>query len=197
MRVSAGALLMLVNSVAVVTIGVIALPVLRAHHEIPAYAYLVARTVEGVMLATGVVFLLLLIPLAHEHADAAADSRTVLAALARVATEGNRYCFQIAMMALGLGSLLFCRVLSRARLVPRHLAGWGLVGYAVFLVGAILELLGYRVGMALSIPGGLFEVALGALLVAKGFPTPVTARATGGPTPRRLPLWHPRQRPAS
>jgi sulfite exporter TauE/SafE len=38
------------------------------------------------------------------------------------------------------------------------------------LIGAILEILGHNVGVALSIPGGLFEIVFGILLIAKGFP---------------------------
>jgi hypothetical protein len=34
----------------------------------------------------------------------------------------------------------------------------------------MLEILGHNVGGALSIPGGLFEIASGVLLIAKGFP---------------------------
>ncbi|WP_171074748.1 DUF4386 domain-containing protein [Nonomuraea basaltis] len=167
--VSAGALLMLVNSAVVVGIGVLALPVLKPHSEISAYAYLAGRTVEAVMLAVGVVFLLLLGPLAQEHA--AAGNASVLAALGRVAQEGNHYSYQLAMISVGVVGLLFCRVLWRARLVPRFMAAWGLAGYAVFLAGAILEVLGYGVGVALSVPGGLFEVGLGVLLILRGFPT--------------------------
>ncbi|MBB4914264.1 DUF4386 domain-containing protein [Streptosporangium saharense] len=161
-RTGAGALLMLANSAAVAGIGVLMFPVLRRHHELSAHVYLVSRVVEAVMLAVGVVFLLLLIPLAR---DASA-----LPSLASVARQGNLYAYQIAMISLGLGSLMFCRVLFQARLVPRFMAIWGMVGYAVFATGAILEVLGYGVGVTLSIPGGLFEVALGVLLVAKGFP---------------------------
>ena len=34
----------------------------------------------------------------------------------------------------------------------------------------MLEILGYNVGVALSIPGGVFEIAFGVLLIPKGFP---------------------------
>ncbi|MGW0948753.1 DUF4386 domain-containing protein [Streptomyces sp. NPDC002623] len=169
-RVAAGALLMLVNSAVVVGIGVLAFPLLKRHDVVSAHTYLIGRVVEGVMLAVGIVFLLLLVPLAEEHAYASGDEPSVLAALSRVAVEGNHYSYQIAMMSLGAAGLLFCRVLLRARLVPRFLAVWGLCGYAVLALGAVLEVLGYGVGVALSVPGGLFEVGLGALLVAKGFP---------------------------
>jgi hypothetical protein len=37
----------------------------------------------------------------------------------------------------------------------------------IFMLAAIL---GHNVGVALSIPGGLFEISFGVLLIAKGFP---------------------------
>ncbi|QQQ74612.1 DUF4386 domain-containing protein [Saccharothrix sp. 6-C] len=149
-RVAAGALLMLVNSAVVVGIGVLAFPVLRPHGELTAHAYLVGRAAEAALLAVGVVFVL-------------------LPASAGVGAAGNHYSYQVAMMAVGAVGVLFCRVLLRARLVHRAIAVWGVVGYAVFLLGAVLEVLGYGVGVALSVPGGLFEVALGVLLIARGF----------------------------
>lgn len=147
-----GGLLMLVNSAVVAAIGVLAFPVLRPHSELTAHAYLVGRGVEAALLAVGVVFLLLPEP----------------------APAGNHYSYQLAMMAVGAVGILFCRVLFRARLVPRAIAAWGVVGYAVFLLGAALEVLGFGVGVALSIPGGLFELALGVLLIVKGFAAPAT-----------------------
>jgi hypothetical protein len=67
-----------------------------------------------------------------------------------------------------VGSLFFCRSLLQARLVPRPLAILGLIGYSVLAVGGILELFGYGVGLVFSIPGGLFELVLGVLLIARG-----------------------------
>lgn len=142
----AGALVMLVNSACVAGIAALVFPILRRHHEISACAYAIGRTVEAVLLAVGTVFLLTLTP------------------------QGNTYAYQIAMISGAAAGLVFCRVLLQERLAPRFMAIWGLLGYAVLLVGAMLEVLGYPVGLVLSVPGGLFEIALGALLVAKGFP---------------------------
>jgi hypothetical protein len=187
-RIAAGALLMLINSAAVVGIGVLAFPVLKPHSEISAQAYLIGRAVEAALLAVGVVFLLLLVPLAREHAsaggaagaagsDAGPDAGSALAGVARVVVAGNHYSYQIAMMSVAIVGVVFCRVLFRARLVPRFMAVWGLVGYAVFLVGAVLEVFGYGVGVVLAVPGGLFEIAFGVLLIVRGFPV---ARSGGG-----------------
>ena len=73
------------------------------------------------------------------------------------------------MATLGVGSILFCWVLLRSRLLPRFLAAWGVAGYAIFALGSVLDLFGYGVGLVMSIPGGLFEVAAGCYLLGKGF----------------------------
>lgn len=170
-QIAGGALLMLLNSVAVVLNGVIAFPVVRSRHEISAYGYLVSRTIEGVVLAVGILFLLLLIPLAQQYTS---TGDSALPALAQITKDANDYAYQIGMLAVCLAGLIFSRVLLRARLVPAFLAVWGLAGYAVFLAGTILEVLGFGAGLVLSIPGGLFEVALGVWLLAKGFEIPNT-----------------------
>jgi hypothetical protein len=138
---TAGPLLLLANSVAVVAIGVL------VQRLVAQPAYLVARGAEGVLLAVGVVFLLLREPFS---------------------TDANNACYQVAMLALGLGSLPFIRALRRADLIPGWLATWGLLGYGVFTLGATAELLGYGIGLACSVPGGLWELTFGGYLMARG-----------------------------
>jgi len=189
-QIAVGALLMLLNSAFVIAIGVLVFPILRPHHEISAYVYLITRVVEAVILAVGVLCLLLLLPIAQTYADLGANSTSVLPSLAHLGQEANHYAMLLAMIGLGLGSLMFCRVLFRARLIPRPMAVWGMAGYAVLATGAVLEVLGYEVFMALTIPGGLFEIALGVLLALKGFPAreneiPAGADATAAAGPSR------------
>jgi hypothetical protein len=143
--VEAGALLIVANCVAVVTIGVLAFRVLGT----AAVPYLVGRAGEAALLAVGAVFLLARTPFADDVAE---------------------YSYQLAMLSVGIGSLTFCEALRRSGLVPSWLALWGLVGYAVFALGAAAEILGYAVGVALSVPGGLFEVTFGVLLLVRGLP---------------------------
>ena len=58
----------------------------------------------------------------------------------------------------------------RSNLVPRFLAGWGVVGYVIFAAGSLLEILGVAgAGMVAVVPGGLFEVFFAIWLIAKGF----------------------------
>lgn len=154
-----GAVLMLVNSAIVASIGLLLLPTLVRFNRATAWSYLVARAIEAIALAVGAISLLSLIT---------SESPVTQAAI-MTASRGNFFAYQTGMAALGIGSLFFCALLYRCRLVPRFFAAWGFVGYAIFFAGAVLEIAGQPYGVMLSIPGGLFEVAFGIWLITKGF----------------------------
>jgi hypothetical protein len=152
-----GAALMLLNSAFVIGIGVLMFPILRPHNKAIAAGYLGTRIFEGVFLAIGVVSLIVV-------ADSAA------------AINANSVFYNIAMTGLGIGSLFFCALLFRTRLVPRFLAVWGFIGYACFAGGTLLELFGVAgAGLVGAIPGGLFEVTFAIWLIVRGFASTATA----------------------
>jgi hypothetical protein len=158
-----------VNSVIVVGLGALFFPILENYGKRTALAYLASRIVEAILLAIGVLCLLMLNPLSHYAVDAGATSAAWATGLGSLLTQANTLSFQVAMMSLGLASLFLCVLLFRTRLIPRFLAAWGFIGYALFLAGAIAEIFGMHIGVMLSIPGGLFELAVGLWLLIKGF----------------------------
>lgn len=168
-----GAILMLADALFVAVIGVLLYAVGRGIGERVAVGYLATRIFEAVGLAVGVVFVLLPVTLAGQEVGD-------VAALAAVAGQGNAIAYRIAMIALGLGSVPFWFLAYRARLIPRFLAALGMAGYAIFSTGYALDVLGLDVGLLLAIPGGLFEVALGIWLIARGFNSPSVAPIATG-----------------
>jgi hypothetical protein len=164
-----GAFLMLLNSVVDVGKGVLFFPILENHGKRTALAYLAAMIVEVVLLAVGVLGLLMIVPLAQQGVDAGQSSAGWAKALGSLAVQWNTMAYQIAEMSLGLGGVFLCSLLFRTRLIPRLLAVWGLIGYAILMAGAIAEIFGIHIGLIFSIPGGLFELALGIWLLIKGF----------------------------
>ena len=164
-----GAFLMLLNSVVVVGLGVLFFPILENHGKRTALAYLASRIVEAVLLTLGVLCLLMILPLSQHGVDAGAASAGWTNGLGALALHSNTMAYQLAMMSLGLGSVFLCLLLFRTRLIPRFLSVWGLIGYAVFLAGAIAEIFGIHIGVLPSIPGGLFELVLSFWLLIKGF----------------------------
>jgi hypothetical protein len=160
-------ILMLSNSVVVLSIGVLMFPILELQSKITARIYLVVRIVEGILLSVGVIQLFLLLILSDEHMKSPQNLQyTVLANLFR---KGNFFSYQIAMASLGIGSLFFCFHLFKSKLIPRLLSLWAFVGYALLAFGSIAELYGYEIGLVLCIPGGIFEMVLPFWLFIKGF----------------------------
>lgn len=154
----AGCALMLTNSVIVVAIGLLLKPALAKVNTKTAGTYVTARVIEGVALAVGA-FALMSLAFSGD-----ALSLTHVASAKRI----NFVGYQAGMLALGLGSLPFCLLLFKQRFIPAWLALWGLVGYAIFATGALLELLGLPYGITLSVPGGLFEIVFGIWLIFRG-----------------------------
>jgi len=150
--------MMLLNTAAVIAIGALVYPILRPHSPAVAVGYVATRLFEGTLLAIGAI------------------------ALFTGAVAANFFAYNIAMAGLGVGSLFFCVVLYRTRLVPRFLAAWGFIGYAAFATGSVLEILGFAgAGLPTTIPGGLFELFFAIWLLVRGFNAPaaipVAARA--------------------
>ena len=86
--------------------------------------------------------------------------------------QAQLYAYEIGMITLGIAGLMLCYTLYRASLVPRWLAVWGLLGYAIILCGMVSAVMGSGLGDLSSYAGGLWEVVMGVWLIVKGFNTP-------------------------
>jgi len=164
-----GAFLMLLNTAVDVGKGVLFFPILEKHGKRTALAYLATMIVEVVVLAVGVLCLLMIVPLAHQQANAGPSSAGWAKALGSLAVDSNTMAYQIAEMSLGLGCIFLCALLFRTKLVPRFLSVGGLIGYPLLMAGAFEEIFGIHIGLMLSIPGALFELGLAFWLIIKGF----------------------------
>lgn len=185
MTVAIGALLWLMAVAGDAAHGVLMFPVLKQHNERIAFGYFAARIVDAVFIAVMVLFLLLQIPLGREYLKAAAPDAFSLQALSMVSVQASQYAYEIGMSALGLAGLLLNYTFYRAKLVPRLVAVWGLVGYAIIFCGMVSGITGSGLDVVSSIPGGLWEAFIGVWLIAKGFsssPVP-SERTTPSTTP--------------
>lgn len=183
-----GVFLMLLNTAVDVAKGVLFYPILEQHSKRTALTYLSAVIVEVVLLAVGALCLLMIAPLAKQSADAGTADTGWGRALGTLAVDANSIAYQIAEIALAVGAIALCALLYRTRLVPAVVAQWGLVGYPILIAGCIAELFGLHIGLWLSIPGGLFELALGFWLLVKGFDAGAYGR--GVPTTRAAVTAH-------
>ena len=174
LTVAIGAVLWLLAVIGDAAHGVLMFPILKPHGERLAVGYLAARIMDALFIAIMVIFILLQIPLGHEYLNATAPDMAYLQTLGRLFTQGQLYAYQIGMSTLGVSGLLLCSTLYKAKLLPRWLAVWGLIGYAVIFCGMLSEIMGSGLGLASSLPGGLWEIFVGLWLVVKGFNAPAS-----------------------
>ena len=167
--IAIGAILWLMAVVGDTAHGVLMFPILKQHSERIAVGYLAARIVDAIFIAIMMLFILIQIPLGSEYLKAAAPDTFYLQALGTLFTQAKLYAYEIGMSTLGISGLLLCSTLYKAKLVPRWLAVWGLLGYAIILCGMVSAVMGSGLGDLSSLPGGLWEVFMGVWLIAKGF----------------------------
>ncbi len=167
--VAIGALLWVLAAAGDAAHGVMMYPILKQHNERVALGYFGARVVEAAIIAISALFILLQIPLGGEYLKASLSETSYLQSLGNLFTQAQLYTYQIGMIALGLAGLTLCYGLYRAKLVPRLMVIWGLIGYICFLVGSILEVLGLNLQLLHTLPGGLWEMSIGVWLIARGF----------------------------
>ena len=185
-QVISGVLLEFVDAAAVAVIGIMLFPVLRKHNETIALGYAGTRIIECALLLVAGISSLLLISLSQHYAHAGASDASSFQNVGAVLVAQSELAFQIAMLALGLGSIPFCYLLFTSRLIPRYVSVLGLIGYPALAISAVLEIAGYSAGVILYIPGGLFELIFPIWLIVKGFKAatvasqPVTTDTTRG-----------------
>jgi hypothetical protein len=167
--VAIGALLWMMAVVWDVAHGVLMFPILKLYNERIAVGYLAFRIMDAAFIAIMVLLILLQIPLASEYLKAVAPNTIYLQSLSSVLTQGSLYAYNIGMITLGIAGLMLCYTLYKAKLIPRPLAIWGLIGYAILFLGMASEIMGSGLSLASSIPGGLWELFIGIWLIVRGF----------------------------
>ena len=139
-----GLALCMANSVAVMMIGVLMRPVIATGAPTTGWIYLAARIGEGLLLAFGVLALT-----GFQFTGLSGDD-----------------LYRLGMVSLGVGSLFMCRWLIRSTRVPAAIGWLGIVGYGCLVLSMAAAHLGQEnLSMGLLIPGAVFEIIFGVMLV--------------------------------
>ncbi|MCP3856772.1 MAG: DUF4386 domain-containing protein [Actinomycetia bacterium] len=167
-KVVLGAFLLLVNAIAVVVIPALLFPTLNKHNRPLARLYPGSRIIESVVLVIGVVGLLAAVSLSRDYVEDSPD-----AASFRVSGDALMAVYDWGvllgiMLFFALAGLLLNYLLYRARLVPRWLAIWGLIGIALLLVEGTLEAFDVDNLAIMSVPFAIQEMVFAAWLITKG-----------------------------
>jgi hypothetical protein len=179
-EVALGVVFQLLAAFASAAIAIWLYPVLRRHHESLALAAVGFRVIEAVMYIAGIAGVLSLLTLG-DAAPGGAGSQTLSALL-----PASRNAISVlAVVAFGVGAMMYYSIFFRSGLIPRWLSGWGLVGAALVIAAGLLVILQLTsffstVQVLMSVPIGLQEMVLAVWLIVIGFDVPAVATASAG-----------------
>jgi hypothetical protein len=172
-QVLLGALFLFIGAAAAAGIAIALYPVLRKDSEGLALGSVGFRLIEGALYLGIVVCLLMLVTLSQGSANAGAapSAYEVPGALLMAARDSLG---EVAVLAFGVGALMYYWVFYRSRLVPGWLSVWGLVAVVSLMLSGLLVMLGRIEPMSttqivLALPIFLQEMVLAVWLIARGF----------------------------
>lgn len=181
-QVVSGVLLILTMELACSGIAVWLYPVLRRHHEALALWSVGLRAIEAICGIVAGVALLALIPLGRAFLAAGAPEAAYFQTLGNMILTTSDWTRDVVMLfTWGLGAILYNLIFLRSGLLPRWLAGWGIVAILVHLAACLLtlfEVIGPSspLQIVLLAPSGLQELVLALWLIVKGFDPAAVAR---------------------
>lgn len=170
-QVILGVLLEWINGLAFVGIAVLLFPILKHRFESLALAYVGFRVIEFILQLAADISPLALLNLSEDFGKAGAPGAASYQALGALLLAERFWAFQMLNLVFGLSALMLYSMLYRAKLIPRFISVWGLVGAALVLANTVFDMFGISLGVLgnLGILMLLNEVFLGVWLIVKGF----------------------------
>jgi hypothetical protein len=165
-----GVLFETISALCLVSIGIMMYPVLKRHGKTAARGYFGIRIVETVIAVSFVISHLLLLALSQEFVRSGTQDVSHFQTLGALLIEGHDFSYQIYLIFYGLGCMMLFGVLYKAKLVPRFISVWGIIGVVIALTGLVFDMYGSGISMEIyAMPLGMCQIFLAIWLIVKGF----------------------------
>ncbi|MFX1538159.1 MAG: DUF4386 domain-containing protein [Promethearchaeota archaeon] len=173
-QVALGAFFYFIMAAAGAGIAIPMYPILKEHNEGMALGAVGFRMIEGAIFMVGVMCVLALAPLSQEFVDAGAPADSYFQNIGELLLTG--YTIDQAVIpgvfAFSLGALMYYYIFYQAKLVPRWLSVWGLIGITLGIMNGLFDMFGgidETISMLLDLPIFVNEMVLAVWLIVKGF----------------------------
>lgn len=172
-RIFLGATLELLLIIANIGTALVLFPILKRQNEILALGYVVARVVECIFIAVGILCVLAVVTL-RQGATALDAGALLVVSAALIAVKDWTFLLGPGFV-VGVGNgLMLGYLMYRSGLMPRAMSVLGLVGGPLVCVSGIAVMFGvFELGsvgqFVATIPEILWELSLGIYLTVKGF----------------------------
>ena len=169
-KVLIGILLVLIDCVAVASIGIMIYPILKKHNEALAFGYAGARIIESALFAVNVITILTLLTLSQEFVKAGTPNAPYYQILGTVLLTAGDWALLLGLgLAFMISALILNFILYQSKLIPRWLSGWGIVGAILVFVNYLLQSFSINPVEILYFPIALQEMVFSVWLIIKGF----------------------------
>jgi hypothetical protein len=172
-QVTSGAFFQFLMTAAYVGMAITLYPVLKKHNERLALGYVGLRLVAAAFIVIGAIILFLLLTLSQEFIKAGAPESSHFQTIGELLRTGRDLVNHVGMiLVLSVGGLMFNYLLYQTKLVPRWLAGWGIIGTTVTIVASCLFMfrtVDLITSVYMNFPLALQEMVFAGWLIAKGF----------------------------
>jgi hypothetical protein len=178
-QVTSGAFFQFLMTAAYVSMAITLYPLLKKHNESLALGYVGSRLVAAAFNVIGIIVLLLLLTLSQEFVKAGNPVSFHFQIIGELLRRGRDLVNHGGVIPiLSMGGLMLYYLLYQTELVPRWLAGWGLVGAAVTIVASFLFMfrsIDLITSVYMDFPLALQEIVFAVWLIAKGVNSPAVA----------------------
>lgn len=180
-----GALLSFVAAAASAGIAIALYPVLRKYNEGLALGSVGFRLMEAVFYLVAAISPVLLFTMNREFGSAGGQGTVFYPLNYVLLTAHDLAGFVFAVLAFGLGALMYYYIMYQAKLIPRWLSVWGLAAIVALLSAALFTAFDgapFSISgnlMILAAPIALQEIVMALWLIVKGFNS--SAIASGSP----------------
>jgi hypothetical protein len=172
-RAQLTAFLILVMGFSLAMMPAVMFPILRRKNEALAVGYVIFRgALETFAYIAGALCWLSLVVVARQYVDSGAVAATQFASHGILLVKTIGIFDGLLSIVFSLGLLMFYSVLYQARLVPRWISGWGLIGVILYFASGLLMMPGLitsTTNNVLQLPIFLQEMFLAVWLIVKGF----------------------------
>ncbi len=177
-QVMAGALLELVNGLAVLGIAVLLYPYLKLFGPAAALGYVGLRILECAMQVAMDMSPLSLLALSRDFIQSGGVNASLFQLLGASYLADREAASVMLLVFFVSGALLFYHLLYKSKLVPRFIPIWGVIALVLVVAMNVLEIEG-NIGMILALPIMGNEIFLALWLIVKGFdPAMVASQPT-------------------
>jgi hypothetical protein len=169
-QIRVAVLLLFANGALTIGIAIVAFPVLREYGYRMALWFLALSVSWFSIQAIDNAQILSMLSLSQQYAEEGTSNAELFEAFGAMARSSRRWAHYTELLVIEAWFLVFYGLLFRLSLVPRPLAGFGMIMVMVHAAGITLPMfIGYGSMPSLGFSLALSHLALGSWLVARGF----------------------------